>query len=550
MNDFQGDTKRKDIMKAKLIAVILSIAILPLYSCASMPGSQITHYKLDADTQGMIETVNNIVNTSIVSNDPNVYKAEYEAGFIQGRLQKKQIVAARDNNWDNAYLTDPSHSYPAQIPPTQDELNLAQEKLAANWQYTLDYIQNQGDSDVGHNLRRLMYRMVGIYDGTVKSKPQSLPFDDTWLPTFSAAELAVTYETSSPTFMDIYFLNAYDLWDLPATDTTLGPPAMTDKCTAFVKKTDDDIYIAHNTWSGFLDQSQAESLWVNGDFMTMNTGNPGQIGSMNDFGYTNKGILFNETTHYYTYDEPKVDALWTLWRSTLAEQFATSLDEFYQYLTLEPSGTYMNGYMVVDAKTREIGLIEMSYKSFVYFKPDGKNGYTIITKPEGLDQGYDKDLIQPDFILGINYPASHQIQTDLQAIDSRPARKRQLWEHLNLVTDIETAKQMVTYTDPMNPLSVFGRWDLGYGETPVPKTVPDGSVDAKATSVSMIQDVYNLQGVLDSSSRFKAFWMKYGTAYINGKPFIWSESQWPNTKLRMVPDRVDGEFTLLNANIK
>jgi hypothetical protein len=48
----------------------------------------------------------------------------------------------------------------------------------------------------------------------------------------------------------------------------------------------------------------------------------------------------------------------------------------------------------------------------------------------------------------------------------------------------------------------------------------------------------------------KTFWMKFGTPVINGKPFIWSESPWKGWKLRSVPDRVDGIFTLLNAYIR
>jgi hypothetical protein len=98
------------------------------------------------------------------------------------------------------------------------------------------------------------------------------------------------------------------------------------------------------------------------------------------------------------------------------------------------------------------------------------------------------------------------------------------------------AKALITYTDPYNPLSIFGRWDLGYGESPSPKTVPDGALDAKAISVSMIQDVFQLKGELDLSSPVKAFRMKFGTPYVNGKPFIWSESQWKNQKLRDVPE--------------
>jgi hypothetical protein len=39
--------------------------------------------------------------------------------------------------------------------------------------------------------------------------------------------------------------------------------------------------------------------------------------------------------------------------------------------------------------------------------------------------------------------------------------------------------------------------------------------------------------------------MLYGTAQINGTPFIWSQSPWKGQTLRDVPDRIDGSFTLM-----
>lgn len=538
-------------MRKKAFIVVLLVIMLSLVSCNAGEESNLERYQIDADTVGVIEKVNNIFNTSIVSNDPNVYKAEYEAGFIQGKLQRDQIIAARDNVWDIAYLTNPSHTCPTQIPPSKDEMIIAQKTLKSNWDYTLNYIRKQGGSDIGKNLRRLMYRLVGIYHGAVKDEPGALVFDDQWYPVFSDAETAVGYETPSITFMEVYFINAFgDLFDILPDNTpqvTMNKPS---KCSAFVKRTQDDIFLTHNSWYGYLDQSQALTLWVNGDFMTVNILVPGFLGSGTDFGYSNKGILFNETTHRAMYSEPKVNALWMFWRATLAEQFATSLDQFFDYVSLEPSGTYMNGYMVVDAKTKEIGMVEMSYKSFVFFKPDGKGNVAVVTKPDGLNKAYDRGLVQPDYLLGINYPASQQICDDLKAQDNRPARKRQFLAQIDSVKDIESAKALIVYTDPKNPLSIFGRWDLGYGDTPASKTVPDGSIDAKAISVSMIKDVYSLKGILDTSSPVKTFWMKFGTPYINGKPFIWSESQWKEWKLRFVPDRIDGDFTLLNAYIK
>jgi hypothetical protein len=43
--------------------------------------------------------------------------------------------------------------------------------------------------------------------------------------------------------------------------------------------------------------------------------------------------------------------------------------------------------------------------------------------------------------------------------------------------------------------------------------------------------------------------MKYGTPVVDGKPFIWSESQWSDQKLRDVPDAVDGDYHYFKTHI-
>src|SRR4030043_1904435 len=161
-------------MRNTVLIISVLIMMLTPVSCSKDGVSNLKSYQIDDDSQGVIEKVNNIYNTCIVSNHPNMYKAEYEAGFTQGKLQKDQIIAARDNGWDSAYLTDPSHSYPKQIPPTKDELSLAHETLKMNWDYTLDYIRKQGNSDIGKNLRRLMYRLLGGYHGAVGGKAEAV----------------------------------------------------------------------------------------------------------------------------------------------------------------------------------------------------------------------------------------------------------------------------------------------------------------------------------------------------------------------------------------
>lgn len=538
-------------MKRELI--LLSSMLLLSAGCGGSGGGDSSCLTLSDSTKGCIETVDNIRNLTVASKDSNDLRAEYNAGFIQGHLQKDSIKAARENVWDNFYITDPSHSYPKQEPPSAAELSEAQQILLNNLRYTANYT-NSANSDLRAKLSRLLFRMLGISDGIKLSAPANRDFSGQWLPspeTLNAEDLVLSYETPVVSFLDIYFINAnQDLADVVSYLHDFASHGRAMKCSAFVKRTGTEIFIAHNNWNGYLSQTMAHTLAVNNTFMTFNAMAPGMIASYTDFGYNKQGMLFNETTHHATYSEPKVDALWMFARAALAEQFASSLDEFYQYLSLEASGTYMNGYMIVDAKTKEFGLVEMSYKSFVYFKTNSSGGIDVQTKPETASKEYDTDMVTKDDLLGINYPASYQIRDDLQAIDTRPARKRQFLAQIGGVDSIESAKALITYIDPANPLSIYGRWDLGYGETPLPKTVPDGAVDAKVATASMAAAAMDIQGVLDLTSARNSIWMKFGTAKVDGKPFIWSESQWSGQKLRDVPDALDGDFELLKMNMK
>jgi len=514
----------------------------------------VTVFRLDGDSVGYIELDNHIYNLGVISNDPVDLKAEYEAGFIQGHLQKDLLAITRDNLWDSAYLTDVSQF--KERPPTENQTAQAERILSTNYNYTVDYIANKADADVQPKMQRILFRLLGIYHGATLQEPAELDFSGSWMPTldyFGEEELEMTYGSDEITFMDLYFINGdadlFDVVDDEEEEMSGEEHQNPSSCSAFTKKMPSgEVFFAHNTWSCYLDQSMMQSYYINGDYLTLNSNSPGMIASNSDFGYNNKGIAFLETTHHDTYTEPKADALWMIWRAALMQQFASSLDEGYKYLSLEASGTYMNGYMLLDDKTDEIGLVEMSYKSFVYFKPNANaaNGYEVITKPENCSKDYDLEMVQPDYIIGINYPASTQIREDLKALDTRPSRRVQFLAREDTVVDIESAKALITYTDPDNPLSIYGRWDLGYGNTPVPNKVPDGAIDAKTISSSMMSYVYNMSGQLDFESETQTFWMKFGTAKINNTPFIWSESDWSDQPLRNVPDVVDGEFILPN----
>lgn len=514
--------------------------------------SQPKVFQLDNNAMGVINTQENVVCMTVVSKDTNNLKAEYRAGFIQGKLQNSTILSARDNTWDNAYLTDPSHAFPAQPNgPSQAERDTAAELLNSNYSYFLNYLSNDETAPAtAERLKRLLFRMLGIYHGATLEKPAALDFSGAWLPDqtyFAPAELQVGYETAL-SFMDVYFLNAFnDLGDVISNAPGTGSGGGRESCSAFLKRSTNEVILTHNSWMGFLSQSMVQTLAVNNDLLTVNAATPGLIASGTDFGYNNKGILFNETTHRLSHTVTRANGLWIFWRAALAEQFSASIDEFFDAISLDNTGSYLNGYMVVDAKNNQTGLVEMSYRCFVFYRSNGGK-YAVTAKvldgyPCTLD--YDKEMVSTNHLMGINFPASFQVQSDLQSTDNRPARKKQFHKKLPGVKDIESAKKLITYTDPANPLSIFGRWDLAYGETPYPKQVPDGSVDAKAADTAMVRQFMQLQGELDLSSAATGFWMRYATPQVNGKPFIWSQSSYSWQTLRDVPDTLDGAYILV-----
>ncbi|MEE9913828.1 MAG: hypothetical protein K4571_19130 [Deltaproteobacteria bacterium] len=541
----------------KLYLFVILLTALSACSQDAAPPANWTSYSLDANAAGINERINNISNLTIVSKDASDLRAEYRAGFIQGKIQGRTILSTRDNFWNINYLLDPDHGFPRQPAPNRAELDAAGQILTQNYGYLIRYLRDNAGTDVAHKLSRLLFRMLGLYHGATLAKPASIDTSGAWLPDaayFRSEEMILGYETAALTFMDIYFINTVsDLMDVISFSAGGGSAAgRRDRCSAFLLRTDHDIIIAHNTWDGFLSQTMALTLYINGDFQTVNSISPGTISSNTDFGYNNKGILFSETTHRVSYTEPKVNALWLFWRASLAEQFSTSLDDFFNYLSLDNSGTYLSGYIVADSKTGETGLAEMSYRCFIFYRSSG-GPYTVSAKSVGgasCTTDYDPEIVTADYLMGINYPASTQVKNDLQSKDNRPARRRQFRQLLPGVTDAESARAVITYTDPANPLSIFGRWDLGYGETPYPKIIPDGSIDAKVATASMARSAMNLTGELDPASPVTGFWMLYGTPHVNGQPFIWSSSSWSWQKLRDFPDVVDGRFTLLNLHLR
>ena len=534
-------------------------------------------YVLNQYTKGYSQCIDNNWNFAIYAQDPTVsiYQNEYNAGYVQGKIQGNAMIKATRNNTWRWYVLDEGPGANSVTPPA-GAVQQAVKALTANYNYMTDYVEkNQSDRHI-QGLIRLMYRMLGIYHGAAdKEALKDVTFDNLKMSNMTPDELKMNSGDDPLTFIDIYFLNAQmDLWDAIGkelgidfndveksdkehtlqTKEDLDRMSKDDRlkpgrCSGFVTRLDNgEILWTHTSWCCFFAQSCAVTYVIGEDFLTQNSFCPGQFGSNTDFGFNGHGIGFNETTETYFYNESKTLGLWLTWRAAAAEAFATSIDDFYDYVSLDNTGTYLNAYMLVDAYRGEFGLIDMSYARFALFKGDGKNltvkdstGY----EPNFLD--YDSHMISPSHVLGCNIPIYKRIWRELQTIDGAPKRRYQLYRHIGGVQTMDDAKNLITYNGDLEPISIAGRWDKNYGTSEFLRYQPHGSIDAKAFGTEEIKKVLASLSMKPSKDGTKtSFWMRFGSVKLDGTPFIWSDSIWAKFKqpeeVDFIPDAIDGAW--------
>lgn len=534
-------------------------------------------YVLNQYTKGYSQCIDNNWNFAIYAQDPTVsiYQNEYNAGYVQGKIQGNAMIKATRNNTWRWYVLDEGPGANSVTPPA-GAVEQAVKALTDNYNYMTDYVEKkQGDRHI-QGLIRLMYRMLGIYHGAAdKEALKDVTFDNLKMSNMTPDELKMNSGDDPLTFIDIYFLNAQmDLWDAigkelgidfndieksdkehtlqtkedlerMSKDDRLKP----GRCSGFVTRLDNgEILWSHTSWCCFFAQSCAVTYVIGEDFLTQNSFCPGQFGSNTDFGFNGHGIGFNETTETYFYNESKTLGLWLTWRAAAAEAFATSIDDFYDYVSLDNTGTYLNAYMLVDACRGEFGLIDMSYARFALFKGDGKNltvkdstGY----EPNFLD--YDSHMISPSHVLGCNIPIYKRIWRELQTIDGAPKRRYQLYRHIGSVRTMDDAKHLITYNGDLEPISIAGRWDKNYGTSEFLRYQPHGSIDAKVFGTEEIKQVLASLSMKPSKDGAKtSFWMRFGSVKLDGTPFIWSDSIWAKFKqpeeVDFIPDAIDGAW--------
>lgn len=540
-------------------------------------------FVLNQYTRAFAQCIDNNWNYAVYAQDPNVsiYQNEYNAGYVQGKIQTNFVIKATRNNTWRWYVLDEGPT-PDSVTPPAGIPEVANKALVQNYNYLTDWIEKNQQDDRTEGITRLMYRMLGIYHGAADMEPlKNVKFDDLKLSNMKPEDSELHDGDQPLTFIDIYFLNAQmDLWDAIGKELAAAfdermkqeKPEEHAKiirddchdlkiklghCSGFVKKLESgEIIWTHTSWCCLMAMTCAMTYVVGDDFLTLNQFCPGQFGSNTDFGFNGHGIGFNETTETYFYDEPKTDGIWITWRAAAAESFSKSIDDFYHYITLDNTGTYLNAYMLVDAYKEEFAVIDMSYARFALMKGDGvKNTVTDSTgyEPNFLD--YDHHMLTPTHVLGCNDPIYKRICRDLMFIDGAPKRRYQLFRNIANVCDVHTAKDLITYNESLEPISIAGRWDLNYGTSEFLRYQPHGAIDAKVGSTQIIKDVLaSLTMQPDINGEKTSFWMKFGSPYIDGTPFVWSHSKFAKFKedesVDNIPDAIDGRWNRVKMFMK
>lgn len=534
-----------------------------------------SEYVLDEYTRGFAQCIDNNWNYAIYAQNPSVsvFQNDYNAGYVQGKVQTGAVIkATRNNTWRWYVLDEGPGANSTEIPP--NGLQIVEKHLVDNYNYLIDWVSQRQTDPMAQNIVRLMFRMLGIYEGAADKEPRKdVKFEDLKLTSLKPEEAKLNAGDDPLTFIDVYFINAQmDIWDAAGKELGVALKQLEKddqehtlaeeekekqedlklkpgRCSGFIKKMDDgQIFWCHTSWCCFMAQSCAVTYVIGEDFLTQNSFCPGQFGSNTDFGFNGHGIGFNETTETYFYTEAKTLGVWLTWRAAAAEAFAKSVDDFYNYLKIDNTGTYLSAYMVVDAYKEEFGMIDMSYARFALFKGDGTN-LTVIDstgyQPNFLD--YDHHMATPTHILGCNDPVYKRIWRELETIDGAPKRRYQLYRNMPNVRTMDDVKNLVTYNESLEPISIAGRWDKNYGTSEFIRYQPHGSIDAKAFGTDEIKKVLaNLSMKPSINGKKTSFWMKFGSPYIDGLPFIWSDSIWAKFKLPeevdFIPDAIDGQW--------
>ena len=133
-----------------------------------------TQFVLDEYTCGFAQCIDNNWNYAIYAQNPDVsiFQNEYNAGYVQGRVQTGEtILATRNNSWSNFLIgSTPQDALSIEVLP--EYLTAAGQTVIENYNYLYEWAAQRKDDVKVEKIIRLMFRQLGIYEGAVGATPR------------------------------------------------------------------------------------------------------------------------------------------------------------------------------------------------------------------------------------------------------------------------------------------------------------------------------------------------------------------------------------------
>eukprot|EP00672_Neobodo_designis_P000330 CAMPEP_0174883008 /NCGR_PEP_ID=MMETSP1114-20130205/85050_1 /TAXON_ID=312471 /ORGANISM="Neobodo designis, Strain CCAP 1951/1" /LENGTH=649 /DNA_ID=CAMNT_0016118409 /DNA_START=46 /DNA_END=1995 /DNA_ORIENTATION=+ len=164
-------------------------------------------------------------------------------------------------------------------------------------------------------------------------------------------------------WQDIYLVSYMEELDNVLSKYSLrGSPRLSQKqkilnnpalhCSALMKLTSDDLFFAHDTWSGFNTMLRQYKTYEMAEGTVVMSGYPGSISSIDDWYMTSKDLAVTETTNGFwnnnLYDYIRPNQVSEFNRVMIGNFIAETPLEWMNIFNTSNSGTYNNQYMVAN----------------------------------------------------------------------------------------------------------------------------------------------------------------------------------------------------------
>lgn len=269
--------------------------------------------------------------------------------------------------------------------------------------------------------------------------------------------------------------------------------APSDHCSAFIATgswtKSGDVVMAHSTWTNYAGGECGNVIYdivpATGHRFVMQS-NGGSIWSGPDWLYNDVGLMVTETTipGMSVYDP---SGLPVFVRERLAIQYGGSIDDFLFFMMDHNNGAYANEWLVGDAKTREIGSLQLGCKQWDLRRsfddmivstnlPKGPNILKETTYDMANTQTSPYWRMQRALQIRDQYAGSHLV--DYEVGESFEADTYDVY----LQKDVPTMRCLCGIGESEYNAPPLTLWD----GTPITGPYPNGSCDAKVTTGSMV----------------------------------------------------------------